>query len=169
MRKRILFPVLGSMLLFARCGGGIDTNLLPANDAVPIAILVKEDRISTRAPVTAANLNISNVGIYGVPESNTSGVFPWAASLPLLNLSPATYSSGNGQITFSPKVYYPDGGRRLKFYGYHPKTTAASGNNYITAPGNGIAPVFNFTLTGQEDIMYATSTPYGSNTAGSSK
>lgn len=154
------------MLLLTCCDGSIDMNLLPDGGTVPITMLVKEDRISTRAPVTAANLDASKVGIYGVPESNTSGVFSWASTLPLLNLSPATYSSSDGQITFLPKVYYPDGGRRLKFYAYHPKTTAASGNNYITAPGNGIAPVFNFTLTGQEDVMYATSTPYGSNTAG---
>ena len=34
--------------------------------------------------------------------------------------------------------------------------------HYITAPGNGVAPAYHFTLTGTEDIMYAAGTPTGS-------
>lgn len=165
MKKGIPFSALVSILLFARCNSSIDTDLLPPNIPIQISMEVTEDRVFTRAPVSIINSgNISSVGIYGITESNTSGVFPWVASPLLSNLSPATYNSG--QVNFSPAVYYPDGGKRLMFYGYYPKTTDTSGNNYITAPGNGVAPVYNFTLTGQEDIMYATSTPFGSNTPG---
>lgn len=165
MMKSIVFSILGSVLLFARCNSSIDVDLLSDEESVPISIAVGEDRISTRAPVTIYNPDsVSKYGIYGVPEGSTSGLFPWTASLPLLNTAPASLTGT--QIGFSPKVYYPDGGKRLMFYGYYPRTTMASGNNNITAPGSGTAPVFNFTLTGQEDIMYATSTPFGSNTAG---
>lgn len=54
------------------------------------------------------------------------------------------------------------GGKRVIFYSYYPRTTATSGSNYITAPGNGVAPAYHFTLTGAEDIMYAAGTPTGS-------
>ena len=66
------------------------------------------------------------------------------------------------QLSFNPKLYYPLGGKRVIFYSYYPRTTATSGSNYITAPGNGVAPAYHFTLTGAEDIMYAAGTPTGS-------
>lgn len=165
MRKSIVGSILGLMLLFVRCNSSIDADLFPENGSVPINIAVKEDRISTRAPVSTINSsNITSVGVYGVSESSTSGVFPWTTSPPLLNLVPAGITGG--KINFSPSVYYPDGGKRLMFYAYYPRTTATSGNSYVTAPGNGTAPIFNFTVADQQDIMYAASTPFGSNTPG---
>lgn len=165
MRMKLIFSILSSMLLLCSCDSGIDEELLARDEPIPILLALQDGMISTRAPVNLIDsTNITSVGVYGVLESSTSGVFPWTASPYLLNLTPAKIT--NGQISFSPKLYYPEGGKRIKFYGYYPRTTATSGNNYVTPPANGVAPVFNFTLTGQEDIMYAVGTPTGSNTPG---
>lgn len=155
------FPVI-VLLSLNSC---TNEELLSEEVPVPVRIAVEDGSIPTRAPVTAIDAsNLSSVGIYAVRESGTTGQFPWTASPYLSNQVPATMS--NGVVTFSPVIYYPMGGSRLKFYGYFPRTTATSGNNYITAPGSSSPPVFNFTLTGQEDIMYAVSAPTGSYTAG---
>lgn len=163
MRRRLICSVLGSVLLFARCDSSIDNEFQPKKDAVPICITINDSQIATRAPISA--LIADSLGIYAVQESSTTpGIFPWTASPYISNLRPTTIT--NGQISFSPKIYYPDAGKRLMFYGYYHRTTATSGANYIAAPGSGIAPVYNFTLTGQEDIIHAVSTPFGSNTPG---
>lgn len=82
-----------------------------------------------------------------------------------MNNAPPAGISGN-ELSFSSPLYYPAGGRKVIFYGYYPRTTATSGRNYITPPGNGTAPVFHFTLTGQEDIMHGASPAGGSYSPG---
>lgn len=132
---------------------------------VPIRLAISEVNPYTRAVVNSiGDISVSTLGIYEVAEGSTTGTFPWTTS-PLLSNSSPSGISGN-QLTFSPKLYYPLGGKRVIFYGYYPRTTATSGANYITTPGNGTAPIYNFTITGQEDIMHAVSTPSGSYTPG---
>lgn len=132
---------------------------------IPIQLAIAEVGPRTRSVVNNINdINVNTLGLYEVAEGTTAGTFPWIAS-PLLSNSAPSGISGN-QLTFSPKLYYPLGGKKVIFYGYYPRTTATSGSNYITAPGNSTAPTFNFTITGQEDIMHAVSTPSGSLTPG---
>lgn len=132
---------------------------------VPIRVAIAEVNPLTRTVVNSiGDININTLGIYEVAEGSTAGTFPWSTT-PLLSNSSPSGISGN-QLTFSPQLYYPLGGKRVIFYGYYPRTTATSGANYITAPNNGTAPIFNFTITGQEDIMHAVSTPSGSYTPG---
>lgn len=162
----VFLLILGFILLFSQCDNNMEGFSHPKETPVPIRMAVEESILSTRAPVTKIDAsNISNVGIYGVQEGSTSGVFPWTTSPLLSNLSPSGFS--NGQISFSPTIYYPLGGKQVKFYGYYPRTVATSGNNYIVAPGNGTAPVYNFTLTGQEDVMHVISTPWSGYSNGS--
>lgn len=133
--------------------------------SIPIHLAILEDSSHTRSVINSINdINISSLGIYEVVEGSTAGTFPWTAS-PLLNNAAPAGINGN-EITFSPPLYYPAGGRKVIFYGYYPRTTATNGTNYVTPPGNGTAPTFNFTLTGQEDIMHGSSTAGGSYSPG---
>ena len=119
----------------------------------------------TRSIVNSINdISVGSLGIYEVAESGTSGTFPLTTSPLLNNVAPAGIS-GN-ELTFSPPLYYPAGGHKVIFYGYYPRTTATNGTSYITPPGNGTAPTFNFTLTGQEDIMHGASVAGGSYSPG---
>ncbi|WP_455592145.1 fimbrillin family protein [Bacteroides sp.] len=149
------------VLLLQGCSYGVEEDCLSQEEAVPIRMAIEEERLPTRAPVTTIDAsNLSSVGIYGVREGTTAGQFPWTATPFATNLVPSAIS-GN-QLSFSPVLYYPLGGKRVTFYGYYPRTTATSGANYITVPGAGIAPTYHFTLTGAEDVMYAVSSPSGS-------
>ena len=165
------------MLLSQGCSYGVADDCLPPEEPVPIRMAIAEEKLPTRAPVTTIDAsNLSSVGIYAVREGSTAGQYLWTPTPFALNLTPSGIS-GN-QISFNPKLYYPLGGKRVIFYGYYPRTTttattgnsyyprttttATTGNNYITAPDNGIAPTYHFTLTGAEDVMYAVSTPTGS-------
>lgn len=151
--------MMGIALLLSSCYNAIDEELLPGEVPIPIRFALNAD---TRAPVSSiTSVNLSSVGIYGVAAGSTSGQFPWTSTPFASNLVPNGIS-GN-QLSFATTLYYPLGGKQVKFYGYYPRTTNTSGANYITVPGNGTAPVYNFTLTGQDDIMQAVSTPSGSN------
>ena len=159
--KRAILTLMGWMLLSQGCSYGVADDCLPPEEPVPIRMAIAEEKLPTRAPVTTIDAsNLSSVGIYAVREGSTAGQYPWTPTPFALNLTPSGIS-GN-QISFNPKLYYPLGGKRVIFYGYYPRTTATTGNNYITAPDNGIAPTYHFTLTGAEDVMYAVSTPTGS-------
>lgn len=161
---KLFIPLLaGTALLLAGCSKALDDERLVEDFPIPVRLTIAEARPITRTPVTVIDAtNIGDVGIYGVTESSP-GVFPWTTSPYIPNIAP---TSINGtQLSFTPKLYYPMGGRRVMFYGYYPRTTATSGTHYITPPGIGIAPAYVFTLTGQEDIMHAVSTPSGSSSS----
>lgn len=154
------------MLLLISCSSELEEEF-PSNGElpVPVHLAIAEVNPLTRAVVNSiGDISFSTLGIYEVIEGSIAGTFPWTTT-PLLTNAVPSGINGN-QLTFSPKLYYPMGGKKVIFYGYYPRTTATSGANYVTSPGNGTAPVFNFTLTGQEDIMHAVSTPSGSNTSG---
>lgn len=161
---RILIAIIS--LLSASCHSDMDEVLFGGEGhSVPICLSVAEGAPHTRAIVNSiSDISVSSLGIYAVAEGGTAGTFPWTAS-PLLDNAPPVGINGN-ELTFSSPLYYPAGGRKVIFYGYYPRTTATSGSNYITPPGNGTAPVFHFTLTGQEDIMYGASPVGGSYSPG---
>lgn len=164
--KRSILTLLGWLLLLQGCSYGMDDDCLPPERPVPIRMAIADGNPSTRAPVSTIDAsNLSSVGVYGIREGNTSGQFAWSATPFALNLVPSSIS-GN-QLSFNPMLYYPLGGKQIIFYGYYPRTTATTGNNYITAPGDNIAPTFHFTLTGAEDVMYAVSSPTGSTSTSS--
>lgn len=149
------------MLLLQGCSYDVEDDFLSQEEAVPVRMAIEEGRLPTRAPVTTIDAsNLSSVGVYGVREGATAGQFPWTATPFAANLVPSAIS-GN-QLSFSPVLYYPLGGKRVVFYGYYPRTTATSDLNYITPPGSGTAPAYHFTLTGAEDVMYAVSSPSSS-------
>lgn len=166
MKRTIgIWTALVSLLLVS-CTNDMDEELFCREELpVPITLAVAEANPFTRSVVNGiGDISVSSLGIYEVEEGTTAGTFPWTASLLLNNAAP-TGINGN-RLSFSSPLYYPAGGRKVIFYGYYPRTTATSGANYITPPGNGRAPIFNFTLTGKEDIMHAVSIPAGSSSAG---
>lgn len=164
-------PFIGTLiailpLLSVSCDKDLDEVFFNSEEhSVPIHLAIAEDNPHTRSIVNSINdISVSTLGIYEVAEGSTAGTFPWTTS-PLLNNIAPTGINGNDLI-FSPSLYYPAGGRKVIFYGYYPRTTATSGSNYVTPPKNGIAPTFNFTLTGQEDIMHGSSVAGGSYSPG---
>lgn len=154
----------GIILLLCSCNNILEEGVLEEESPVPIHMSIGNSYITTRAGVTNITAsNLSSVGIYGVQEGRTSGQFPWTTAPFAVNLVPTGIS--NGQLSFASKLYYPLGGNRVTFYAYYPRTinTSTSSNSYVTVPGNGTAPIYNFTLSDQQDVMHAVSSPSGSN------
>ena len=150
--KRTILILLGWMLLSQGCSYGVGDDCLPPEEPVPIRMAIAEGKLSTRAPVTTIDAsNLSNVGIYAVSEGSIAGQYPWTSTPFALNLVPSGISGS--QLSFNPKLYYPLGGKRVIFYSYYPRTTATSGSNYITAPGNGVAPAYHFTREQKTSCM----------------
>lgn len=150
----------GIMLILCSCADMIEEE--PTTKAPSPIVLTASDITDniTRAPMNSFNsTTVKNIGIYVLAEGSTSGTYPWTATPYLANISPINITGNT--LVFSSSYYYPKG-KRAKFYGYYPSTTATSGNNYIIPPGIGTPPIYNFTLTGQEDILYATTAPSGS-------
>lgn len=166
MKPYRLTLTLTAALLLASCGNDTDEAFLhPEECPVPIHLAVAEENSDTRSAVNSlSDISVSALGIYGVAEGSTAGSFPWTSS-PLLNNAAPTGSSGN-ELRFASPLYYPAGRRKVIFYGYYPRTTANGGANYVTPPANGTAPMFHFTLTGQEDIMHGTSPAGGTYSPG---
>ncbi len=108
----------------------------------------------------------NNIGIYGVKIAAHSSVEgaewtatefnetnPEAGGLIMDNVQTSSIDAA-GLIHWDGKgpYYYPlDENAGVKFCAYHPYSAVS-----ITAPAAGQAPVVNFTLTGAEDLMYAT-------------
>ena len=162
MSHSVLVYLLGGLLLLCSCTDAFDGESLEKEIPVPIQFTIEESYLTTRAPISTIDAtNVSSVGIYGVQES-TPGQYTWTATPLLSNVVPSGINQN--QLSFSPKLYYPMGAKNVTFYAYYPRTTNTntSSNSYITLPANGIAPTYNFTLSDQQDVMFAVSTPMNS-------
>jgi len=127
---------------------------------------------STRASIgnidDLATLAGNNIGIYGVKTAAhtsaegadwTAAEFsetnPEAGGLIMNNVQTSSIevSGDSGILKWNNPYYYPlDDDSGVKFCAYHPFTAIEN----ITAPAAGQAPVAKFTLTGAEDLMFAT-------------
>ena len=103
-----------------------------------------------------------NVGIYSmVTESSSGTTLPgevWGNTPLMDNIRTTSIDASTGAIGWAGNYTYPvEEGRYVRFCAYHPYAAAGlSGSNYVVAPAANRAPELYFTLTGSEDVMYAT-------------
>lgn len=102
------------------------------------------------------------VGIYGMVTSTSSGTtLPgevWGNTPLMDNVCTTSIDASTGAIGWASSYTYPvEENSYVRFCAYHPYAAAGlSGSNYVVAPAAGRAPELYFTLTGSEDVMYAT-------------
>jgi len=156
MEKLTLY--IGIIVLLASCNSNDDNYDLSRNS--------REIKLNTSIQTTNINRAIiSNsiskdlpIGIYAYNHSWKAG-----SSTNLINNDNATLSISKGNtIKFgNGRYYYPVDGSTVNFYAFTPRGTES------LAAGVGTSPIVNFSMTGQEDIMWASSTGYkiGSNAA----
>lgn len=156
---RIIIISAYSMLILSGCSG---------HDEIPntsFAIrLGASTHFDSRAPVNdLAGLSAvgTNVGLYGiVTTSGSASSLPaedWAG-IPLMNnVRTTSIDASTGSMSWTGNYTYPvEDGKSVRFLAYHPYASAGlSGNNYIIAPSSNRPPELHFTLTGNEDVMYA--------------
>lgn len=140
---------IASISVLSSCSSENDViDEVTGGDQVEIKLNAGTIDVKTKAPIIdLAGLATSGnkIGIYAI-DDNT-----WTATPRIANQSSSTDASGNITFDDSKKYYYPGTGD-VNFYAYFPY----EGTN-ITAPSEGTAPSVSFTITGQEDLMYATS------------
>ena len=125
----------------------VDEVIAGNQEKVEIKLSAGTIGVETKAPIInlegLANSD-KKIGIYAIDGTG------WTATPRIANQSSSTNTSGDITFDDSKKYYYPGTGD-VNFYAYFPY----EGTN-ITAPGEGTAPSVSFTITGQEDLMYAT-------------
>lgn len=144
--------LLALILILTGCSNeiGIEEEPHPINEApVPILITPKGIDATTKALVDVfTNDNINEIGIYGT--SSTKVLYN--------GISPTKIGNNQELVFTNPSLVYPVDGSSVTLAGYYPrqsKGTVYSINNNT----------LQFTLTGEEDLMYAAPTNAGNKKA----
>lgn len=140
--------LLALLLILTGCSNeiGIDQELHPTDEVpVPILIVPRGIEATTKAPVDIFNNeNVTNIGIYGKSDSNV-----------IFENHPSQIT--DKQLLFSDHpLVYPVDNSPVTLYGYYPHTSN-QGTPYTIAND-----LLSFTLTGEEDLMYASGKEAGS-------
>lgn len=143
--------LLALLLILTGCSNeiGIEQELHPTDEVpVPILIMPRGIEATTKAPVDIFNKeNVTNIGIYGKSGSNV------------------IYENHPSQITDEQLLFndhplvYPVDNSQVTLYGYYPHTSNL-GTPYTIADN-----LLSFTLTGEEDLMYASGVNAGNKKA----
>ena len=97
-----------------------------------------------------------NIGIYGIRTADVSGnvsASEWDGVPVMDNVRTSGIDASSGDIRWEGAYYYPlEADAYVKFCAYHPYT---SGDAFSLEKPVSAAPVLHFTLSGEEDIMFA--------------
>lgn len=143
--------LLALLLILTGCSNeiGIEQELHPTDEVpVPILIVPRGIEATTKAPVDIFNKdNVTNIGIYGKSGSNV-----------IFKNHPSQIT--DKQLLFSDHpLVYPVDNSPVTLYGYYPRTSN-QGTLYTIADN-----LLSFTLTGEEDLMYASGVGAGNKKA----
>ena len=134
--------LLALILILTGCSNeiGIEEEPHPINEVpVPILIMPKGIDATTKALVDVfTNDNINEIGIYGT--NSTKVIYN--------GISPSQIGNNQELIFTNPSLVYPTDGSSITLAGYYPRQS--KGNAYIINNNS-----LQFTLTGEEDLMYA--------------
>lgn len=156
---KVMNLILSSVLFWSSCTESDDV------DSSLRIRLGAATQVQSRAAVNdLAGLSVvgGNVGIYGmVTESSSGASLPgevWGNTPLMANIRTTSINATTGAISWSGAYTYPvEEDRYVRFFAYHPyASTGISGSNYVLAPATNRAPELYFTVTGSEDVMYAT-------------
>lgn len=144
--------LLAFILILTGCSNeiGIEEEPHSINEVpVPILIMPKGIDATTKALVDEfTNDNINEIGIYGT--SSTKVIYN--------GISPSQIGNNQELIFTNPSLVYPADGNSITLAGYYPRQS--KGTAY-TINNNSL----QFTLTGEEDLMYAASINAGNKKA----
>lgn len=114
-----------------------------------ISLGIKTSKYISRASVDSLSDQTfmgDRIGIYGVEN--------WTKSPVMSNVRSTSVNTTTGTINWSGLYYYPLNAA-LRFYSYYPFSAVdVDGENYMEER-DGEAPLLHFTITGQDDLMYA--------------
>ncbi|MBP1593056.1 MAG: Fimbrillin-like [Bacteroidetes bacterium] len=141
MRKQLVSVAFLSALALASCS---KDESLSNESKVPVSFSTS---VQTRASVEGSSFaDGTEIGVFATPGAISPTAPAWAATNFIQN-DKSTVTSG--VVTTSTTYWYGISGEQIKVAAYYPYST-----NVTTAAG--AAPVVNYTITGQEDLMAGT-------------
>lgn len=117
---------------------------------IALSASVAKNELKTTGPINAGFTTDFSIGVYAY-----NGEWKAGSSANIINNNNATVKGAAGhEIVFgagSP-YYYPTDNSQVNFYAFSPQGTE------VTEAGLGVSPVVNLAITGQEDVMWSSST-----------
>lgn len=162
MKSRIGIALFGLALL-ASCTS--ESDITAVSEGPEVISLGASTGDATRAAINdlkGLSAEGAKVGIYGqattATAANTSITSEWTASPLMKDVKTTAIDAVTGLMKWETVYAYPKADpKNVKFFAYYPYAAeSTTGANYVKAPGIGLPPVYNFTLTGEEDLMWAT-------------
>ncbi|MDH6313584.1 hypothetical protein M2137_002374 [Parabacteroides sp. PFB2-10] len=143
--KRFIVACFGICALFS-C---VKEETAPVPSCAKITLGVKTDAYESRASVNdlsdLAKMG-DRIGIYAITDWSLPAVMP--------HVRTTAVDTETGRLQWEGTYYYPYR-EEVRFYSYYPYApTGEAGANYMEEQ-TGAAPLLHFTLTGEEDLMYA--------------
>lgn len=136
-------PLIALLFFLVGCNNEIEKELYVSE--VPILIAPKQiGTSSTKTTFERFNQDITNIGVIEVYNENRI--------LTPYGISPSGINNDYLAFTTTPLVY-PVDGSNVTLYGYYPRNCGSISDDK-----------FNFTLTGQEDLMWAAAVDAGNKT-----
>lgn len=153
MKKLILG--LFSLSVLTGCSSDCDESSDQSKDAYKINIkaAVQTTNIVKAGPINSGFTADFPVGIYAYNGSWKAGT---TANIINNDLATVLGAAGHAVTFASGPYYYPSDGSSLEFFAFAPQGTE------ITAAAAGASPVVTHAMTGQEDIMWASSSGHKS-------
>ena len=149
-------PLLLSLAVCSLCGCSAKEELSGSSSAeIRLGVQGVTRAVNSLSDLSAVG---DNLGIYGVSASDASGAVPqggWSSdNLVMDNVRTSGVDASTGVISWSGSYFYPVGtDRYVRFCAYHPY--ASGGTFSIETSSAGASPRLRFTLSGQEDLMFA--------------
>lgn len=146
--KKMLLSVLASLFLLVSCNKDKEDTSPVIGDS---QIRPSAEVVETKAPINSGFTTDFGIGIYARGSDWLAG-----STANWINNDSATVAGAAGHaITFAHgPYYYPTDGSTLNFFAFSPQAAET------TAATAGGSPVVTHNITGQQDVMWATSTGY---------
>lgn len=145
--EKLIIPSLALSLLFISCTN--DNDIIPENSSSEIKMNATVQTTTLRSgPINGNFTTDFPIGIYAYNSAWKAG------STNVINNDNATVAGAAGHsITFDGgPYYYPSDGTTVSFFAFSPQATET------TAATTGTSPVVTHTITGQQDVMWASAT-----------
>lgn len=160
MKTKIGMMMMG-LALFASCTQESENPVASAEGMITLGVAAGGGGSLTRGVVNnlaALSADGANVGVYGVQTANTdaaaSTLADWTAAPKMHNVKTTAINTQGIMSWANPENYfYPknDTKNNVRFFAYYPAAAAT----VSTPAASGVSEKLGFTLTGDEDVMWA--------------
>lgn len=152
--KKLILTSLALSLLFSSCTD--DNDNIPENNSSEIKMNATVKSTTVRSgPINGNFTEDFPIGVYAYNSAWKAG------STNVINNDNSTVAgAASHDITFdSGPYYYPSDGTTVSFFAFAPQATET------TAATAGTSPIVTHTITGKQDVMWASATGYKSGSA----